>query len=265
MEPTVPFMREAGHGPAVVCLHSNASSSSQWRALMERLAPSHRVVAIDSIGAGKNPPWPGARGPSLSDEAAFIEPVLAAAASPFFLIGHSYGAAVALIAALARPERIRALLLYEPPLLALLEEEAPGQAASQELRQTAADAAAFIASGDRSAAARRFIDYWMGLGTWERMPPARQAPIAASMDPIGHWARALTDEPTPLAAFRALEMPVLCLVGSESPASSRGVTRLLVKTLPNVTRVECAGLGHMGPVMHPEVVNDAIAAFLARH
>ena len=45
MEPIVPFVREAGQGPAVVCLHSNASSSSQWRALMERLSPVHRVVA----------------------------------------------------------------------------------------------------------------------------------------------------------------------------------------------------------------------------
>ena len=33
------FFREAGRGPGVVCLHSNASSSSQWRALMDGLAP----------------------------------------------------------------------------------------------------------------------------------------------------------------------------------------------------------------------------------
>jgi pimeloyl-ACP methyl ester carboxylesterase len=265
MPTLVPFVREAGQGPAVVCLHSNASTSSQWRALMDRLALSHRVVAVDSIGAGKSPPWPDDAGPTLSDEAAFLEPVLAAAAPPFFLVGHSYGAAVALIAALARPERIRALVLYEPPLIALLEAEAPGQAASTELRRAAADAAASIAAGDAAAAARRFIDYWMGAGSWDSMPAARQTPIAASMTPIARWARALVEEPTPLAAFRALDVPVLFMVGSRSPASSRGVARLLVKTLPNVTVVECEGLGHMGPVTHPDVVNDKIAGFLARY
>jgi pimeloyl-ACP methyl ester carboxylesterase len=265
MPTLVPFMREAGQGSAVVCLHSNASTSSQWRVLMDRLAPSHRVVAIDSIGAGKSPPWPDDAGPTLSDEAAFLEPVLAAAAPPFFLIGHSYGAAVALVAALARPERIRALVLYEPPLIALLEAEAPGQAASTELRRTAADAAASIAAGDTAAAARRFIDYWMGAGSWDSMPAARQTPIAVSMAPIARWARALVEEPTPLAAFQALDMPVLFMVGSKSPASSRGVARLLMKTLPNVTVMECEGLGHMGPVTHPDVVNDRVAGFLARH
>ena len=35
----VPYHREAGIGPSVVCIHCNASSSSQWRPLMDRLAP----------------------------------------------------------------------------------------------------------------------------------------------------------------------------------------------------------------------------------
>ena len=49
----VPYFREAGNGPGVVCLHSNASSSSQWRELMEALAPTHRVLAPDGWSAGR--------------------------------------------------------------------------------------------------------------------------------------------------------------------------------------------------------------------
>ena len=41
------------------------------------------------------------------------------------LVGHSYGAAVALIAALACPERVRALVLYEPTLFSLVDADAP--------------------------------------------------------------------------------------------------------------------------------------------
>ena len=54
----------------------------------------------------------------------------------------------------------------------------------------------------------------------------------------------------------------LQLVGSESPPSSRGVARLLTRALPRVETVELEGLGHMGPVTHPEVVNATIARFL---
>ena len=119
-----PFFREAGTGPSVVCLHSNASTSGQWRGLMDRLAPKFRVLAPDSYGAGKSPDWPSDRRIRLLDEVALIEPVLARAGSPLALVGHSYGAAVALIAALTDPARVRAMVLYEPTLFALLDAKA---------------------------------------------------------------------------------------------------------------------------------------------
>ena len=50
-----PFVREAGAGASVVCIHSNASSSAQWRGLMENLSLTHRVLAPDCYGSGKSP------------------------------------------------------------------------------------------------------------------------------------------------------------------------------------------------------------------
>jgi len=53
MATTDTFCRVSGDGPGVVCLHSNASHSAQWRTLMERPAPRFHVVAPDGYGAGK--------------------------------------------------------------------------------------------------------------------------------------------------------------------------------------------------------------------
>lgn len=264
MQPQSPFFREAGAGPGVVCLHSNASSSNQWRALLECLASRYHVLAADSLGAGQSPAWPAGRAVSLHDEAALLEPVFARAGAPFVLVGHSYGAAVALIAALAQPERVRALALYEPTLFALLDAEAPPPNAADGIRTTVAAAAAALDAGDLERAAEHFIDYWMGQGSWAQMPAARQAPIAASVTNLRGWAAALLDEPTPLAAFAALRVPVLYMVGADSPASSREVARLLTGALPQVEVVEFEGLGHMGPITHPGRVNEAILRFLER-
>jgi pimeloyl-ACP methyl ester carboxylesterase len=260
----MPFYREAGAGPGVVCLHSNASTSTQWRGLMDTLSGRFRVLAPDALGAGKSPPWPAAGAVGLRDEVALQAPVFDLAGDPFFLVGHSYGASVALVAALARPGRIRALALYEPTLFSLLEEEAPGSEAARGIREAAGDAAAAIDAGDNAGAARRFLDYWMGAGSWDGMPAARQGPVAASMANVRGWAAALFGQPTPLQAFRALDMPVLYMLGGQSPASSRGVARLLSQVLPRVTVREFADLGHMGPVTHPDTVNEEIARFFAR-
>ena len=47
------------------------------------------------------------------------------------------------------------------------------------------------------------------------------------------------------------------MVGSKSPLSSRAVAQRLARVLPQVELVELDGLGHMGPITHPDKVNDA--------
>jgi pimeloyl-ACP methyl ester carboxylesterase len=150
-------------------------------------------------------------------------------------------------------------------LFALLNEAEPaGRRAAQGIRSVVDYASAAIVAQDHAAAGRRFIDYWMGHGSWDQMPPRRQDGIAMSMANAAGWGRALFSDPTPLRAFAALRLPVLYMVGAHSPASSRGVAELLAGTLRDVTMIEFPDLGHMGPITHPEVVDDAVASFLAR-
>jgi pimeloyl-ACP methyl ester carboxylesterase len=42
------------------------------------------------------------------------------------------------------------------------------------------------------------------------------------------------------------------------------VAQRLSRVLPRVDVVELEGLGHMGPVTHPDIVNDAIRRFIER-
>ncbi|SFM03505.1 alpha/beta fold hydrolase [Variovorax sp. OV329] len=265
MEQPQPFYREAGSGAGVLCLHSNASSSSQWRTLMERLAPDFRVIASDGYGAGKSPPWPADRRIGLKDEVALFEPLIAQAGEPVALVGHSYGAAVALVAAVLHPQRIRSLVLYEPTLFALVDAHTPPPNAADGIRDAVARSQRALDAGDGDGAARCFIDFWMGDGAWARTPDARKAPIRESAINVSNWGRSLLDEPTPLQAFAQLQMPVLYMTGARSPASSLAVARLLVKALPHVKVIEFEQLGHMGPVTHPDIVNEAIERFLGQH
>jgi len=104
----------------------------------------------------------------------------------------------------------------------------------------------------------------MGSGAWASMPDSRRDAIAPSIVNVESWFRAVSDDPTPLSAFESLEIPILCMMGTESPASSRAVARVLASALPRVRVVELQGVGHMGPVTHTEIVNEVIAEFLER-
>lgn len=262
MPPPSPFFREAGAGPGVVCLHSNASHSGQWRELMDRLAPDFHVLAPDGYDAGKGPAWPAGQAMRLDDEVALLAPVLERASSPLALVGHSYGAAVALIAALRHPGRVRALAVYEPTLFSLLEQESPAPNEADGIRHAVAAAAEALDRDDMDSAAGHFIDYWMGPGSWAATPTPRKPAVAESVRQVRRWGDTLFNDATPLSAFRALDVPVLYMVGGRSPASAQGVARLLCDTLPQADRLTFADLGHMGPITHAQAVNTAIARFL---
>ncbi len=259
-----PFVREAGAGDGVVCIHANASSSAQWRGLSAQLASRFLVLAADCYGSGRSADWSSDRVISLADEVRFMEPVLERAGRPLTLVGHSYGAAVALVAALQDPGRVRAMALFEPVLFAVVDQDSPPPNAADGIREVVVAAGSALDAGDRDTAARLFIDYWMGEGSWDRTPDERKPATAASVANVRRWGHALFTEPTPLSAFRALDIPVLYMVGGRSRPSALGVAQLLTSVLPDVEVVTFESLGHMGPITHPEPVNAAIAGFLER-
>jgi len=205
-----------------------------------------------------------ARHAGLSDEVAFIDPVLERAGDSIVLVGHSYGAAVALLAALWHPERVAALVLYEPTLFAWIDADTPRPNDADGIRAVVEDGERALRAGDVHAAAERFIDYWMEPGSWRRMPESRRATIAATIPNMRHWAHALLREPTPIGAMRLLDMPVLLMSGDRTTASARAVTQRLLHALPQREFHEFEALGHMGPVTDAERVNDVIEKFLDR-
>lgn len=259
-----PFFREVGTGQGVVCLHANASTSGQWRELMTQLGSRFHVLAADLCGAGRSPAWPADRGPSLRDEVELLAPVFARAGDPFALVGHSYGGAVALIAARSQPERVGALVLYEPTLFALVDAVSPPPNDVDGIKAVVAHARSALDCDNPYRAAELFIDYWMGPGAWAATPPTRQAQIAPAMGNVGSWASALLDEPTPLSDIACLPMPVLLMTGSDSPPASLAVARLLAQSLSRAEVVQIERVGHMGPVTHPALINAAITTFLER-
>jgi len=259
-----PFITDAGHGPGVLCLHSNASTSSQWRALADLLSERRRVIATDGYGAGRSPEWPEDRAMRLADEVALASSAFALDDGRFDVVGHSYGAAVAVKLALTFPDRVRSLVLYEPTLFHLVAGNDPAASPAAGVWHAATNAAAAIAAGDNFAAAECFIDFWMGPGAWAAMPATRQPAVAASMRNVRRWRDVTFADNLAVAELHAMRLPVLLMWGERSPESSLSVVRVLKGALPRATLAPQPSLGHMGPVTHPARVNAQIVEFIER-
>ncbi len=103
----------AGRGPSVILLHGYGESLMAWRGLFDRLAAHADVVALDLPGFGLSAKSRNGYGTDLLGAS-----VLAAASNlgidSFVIVGHSLGGAVAVAAARAAPQRVRALVLVAP-------------------------------------------------------------------------------------------------------------------------------------------------------
>jgi pimeloyl-ACP methyl ester carboxylesterase len=225
---------------------------------MDLLADRFRVIAADLYGSGRSPAWPDDRPMWLDDQLALLEPVFERAGERFHLVGHSYGGAIALKAALKYGSHVRSLALYEPVLFALLLRSAPESEAAREIAAVRDDTMALAPA----AAAERFIDYWMGAGTWAATPVARRPVLLQSVQSVRPEWHSAFHEPTPLEAFGAITAPVLLMTGTASTAAARAVTALLVNKLSSIQVEELAGAGHMAPVTDPARVNPLIERFL---
>jgi len=109
---------ELGEGPPVVMLHGliSGSSASWYFTCAPVLAKNHRVILYDLRGHGRSAPAAG--GYDTATLAKDLENLLDAMGvdEPVSLVGHSYGALVAMRFALAHPERVNRLALVEAPL-----------------------------------------------------------------------------------------------------------------------------------------------------
>src|SRR5262245_37988902 len=150
-------VQDVGTGPAVVLLHSSASGNRQWRRLVDELKDRYQLIAVNLFGYGATSRWPGASPMTLADGAELAIAAAGYAGGRVALVGHSFGAAIALEAALQLKERAAALIMFEPIPFYLLKTHGP-QAAADEIVGVAEDFRAAAARGDWTAGAALFID-----------------------------------------------------------------------------------------------------------
>jgi len=256
---------EAGSGEPVLLLHGTANSGAQWRGLADRLQPGCHVLAPDLYGHGETDPWPGYGPLALADEAALAEAILPSGCGPIHLVGHSYGAAVALRFAVQWPERLRSLVLIEPVAFHLLRDDAADRPLFREIVEIADLVAKGAASGEYRYAMARFVDYWNGVGAWVQARPDQQKGLACLIPNVALDFWATMSETTPRIAYRRIEAPALVLRGDRSPQPAQRLAELVAESLPAACLETIAGAGHMLPLTYKEAVNAAIVEHLARN
>jgi pimeloyl-ACP methyl ester carboxylesterase len=192
-----------GDGERVVCVHGSLSWGTFAFRAQRPLAEARSLVLPDRRGYGAS----AASGPP--DFEVDADDVAALLGDGAHLVGHSYGAVVALLVAARRPDAVRTLTVVEPAALAT----ARGNAAVEQLIGTLSDVNAAAGSLTPAEFVVRFLEA-LGYRSGVDMPgrpkltPESAHAAAATMTERPPWHAEI-----PLEALASAGHPVLVVGG----------------------------------------------------
>jgi pimeloyl-ACP methyl ester carboxylesterase len=245
-----------GKGPALCMLGGGIAGAAGFASHAAELANEFRVIRLQTLNvecADSRHALPPRYSIKLESEAMRAALDVIAPTEQLDIVGHSFGALVALDFSLDHPGRVRSLVLSEPPAFWVvprdeLQASADMQRITTLVRQfrptreaTDADLAEFLRTlGHSDTNAPEQDDV-----RWVQWLRARRCLQGLS---------AVPDHTDNLERLKNFRRPVLLVAGANSPRFHRRINGLLAAYLPSVETVELPG-GH-------QAVNTARDAFL---
>ncbi|MBO6882896.1 MAG: alpha/beta hydrolase [Marivita sp.] len=254
------FIRSFGHGPEpAVLLHCALAHSKIWTPLATLLSDRLSMTAPDMPSHGRSAPWDH-RG-DLHDQVTTV--ARDCLGDGGHVIGHSFGATVALRVAIEEPDKVRSLTLIEPVLFAAAKESNPE--VFQSYVNTSQGFGAALAQGKWACAAANFIGIWGDGRSWDSLSEKEQAAFSAQMPFILETEPCLIEDANGLLAEGRPEMircPTRLIRGSETEPVIEAIHATLERRIPNAVDVVVDGAGHMVPISHPDAVAKLVAEMI---
>ena len=252
---------DSGEGPALLFLPGSYSTPAAWRPLQRLLGPGWRMLTTSLCGYGGTVDTRTWDDCAIEHELRLVQAVAERVNGPVHLVGHSFGGAIALVAALSGTLRVASLSLFEANPLDMLWGDAQGAALHRDTLDMSLDFAAAAAAGEPDAAAR-IIDFWGNPGAFAAMPEAvkaycRETAAVNVLDWRCAWSVRLKAQDC-----ARLEIPVLLVRGSLANDAMVKITGALESALPDVRSEVVDGAGHFLITSHPQQCASLLSSFL---
>ncbi|MEM6340621.1 MAG: alpha/beta hydrolase [Pseudomonadota bacterium] len=257
-----PYSQVFGSGPRkALAIHCTMAHSGVWTAFAKSLSDLLTITAMDLPSHGRSPKWM----PDQDQHGMATEMAMSLLDAPMDVIGHSYGATVALRLGVEVPHLVRSLTLIEPVFFAAALADEPKRVQAHDVEL--ADYTAAMDAGDLEGAARAFNRLW-GVGTrWDDFPKALQDYMTETVAFVPGSLGFLIHDDLDLLGSKALEalpMPVLLVQGERTLDVIDATHAAMARRIPKVQRVTIPGGGHMAPITHPKEVAEEVRSLLGR-
>jgi pimeloyl-ACP methyl ester carboxylesterase len=233
-----------------------------WDRVVPGLTASLRVLRYDRRGHSDSarPTAQGSIREDVADLAALIEHV---GLGPMWVAGTSFGASITLRLAGERADLIRGVIAHEPPLFALLANDASVAPMLDAVSERIGAVVQRIASGDHAGAAKQFVEtVAFGPGTWSELPSDLQETFIMNATTFLDEARDPEQLVFDLAWLRTFNRPTLLTTGDQSPPMFAPVVAKIANALSDASVLTFPDAAHIPHSTHPEAYVTALMTFI---
>ena len=262
---------ERGTGIPVVFVHGSLGTLESWGPQIDAFATRFRVIAYSRRYHWPNAAQPDGQEYSLSLHADdLIGLIEALGLERVHLVASSYGAYVALLVTLRRPDLVRSLVLAEPPILPWLGRTPAGDSLLHTFDRTVFKAArAAFVRDDSVGAVQRFWDGLAGATSpFDALPDGARARLLRSVFELRLETRADPADYMPALACKdigGIRSPVLLVTGERSPRMFHVINEELARCLAAEETVTVPGAGHGVNADNAGFYNGAVLQFLMKN
>ena len=248
-----------GTGPEpALMIHSSLSNARSFTRLATRLSDRFTLTGFDLPGHGASQDWTFAG--DFQDAGLAIAETFVT--QPVHLIGHSFGATVALRFAAKFPQLVKSMVLFEPVFFfAALSRDPDLNAPYEHMHQPFVDA---LEAGQAERAAELFLSDWGDGTAWNDLPEAFRASVIKRIPLVGAGVPPVHADRANMMALGGLDQvhaPTLLMRGAASHFMMEHIHAALCDTLPNACDHVLADAGHMLPVTHADACAKLADAF----
>lgn len=233
---------ETGAGPTIVMVHGSPGEGRAWTNVIKQLPDGLRILTPDLPGYGQSDPLPPEAQHRTAAMAAAVAELAEKQEGAIWLCGHSYGANVALHAAVRLGSKVAGLVLIEPVFLRVLQlvEDAQFESA----RAFFSD---YVARAEASEpdAIGIMIDFWCGKGYFGRLPERAKAFLNTAAPKNALDVRASFSEVLSVADLQMLNIPTVIATGDQSPKIAESIAASCQSLMPNAVTTKIPGATHL--------------------
>lgn len=253
------FFKEAGQGETIIFVHGSQEDYRVFMPQLDQLKKDFRVITYSRrYNYPNNNEYKEGTPFNPFTEASDLERLTnEIGVDKFHIVGHSYGGLVAIAYANNHQDKLKSMIVSEPPMLNLEGCEESLRITNERLIEKVNAA---FKTNDSTLVMKSIFEFFVGKDIQNEVPPEVLNALKANLTEM----KALVSSENPFPNLKTdFDIPMMIFTSEYTMPFLKCTNEALIDNIPNAKHVHISDASHDMWMSHPEIMADHVRNFIS--